>query len=134
MKKLWLSAVFLGFFLCSPAWADLSWKALMDLNLEKEPLDVAASADGQLLFILVPGEIVVYSVAANEITKKIPVDKGFDRVAYAPGLHAVVITAGGAKTLRVLKLQDIHDLDLSGLSFKGPENAPVTIVVFSGYQ
>jgi hypothetical protein len=134
MKKKWLSATLLGFFFCSPAWADLSWKTLRDLDLEKEPLDVAASADGQSLFILVPGEIVVYSVIGNEIKKKIPVDKGFDRVSYAPGLHALVVTARGSKTLRVIKLQEIHELDLSDLPFKGLENAPVTIVVFSGYQ
>ena len=133
MKKIWLLAVLLGFFTCSSAWADLSWKTLRDLNLEKEPLDVAASVDGQSLFILVPGEIIVYSVTRNEITKKIPVENGFDRVTYAPRLHAIVVTASVPKILRVIKLQDIHELDLSGLPYKGPENAPVTIVVFSGY-
>jgi hypothetical protein len=134
MKKAWLLAVLIGFVCCNPAWADLSWKALRDVGLEKEPIDVAASADGQMVFILVPGEVLVYSIAGNAIERRISLDKDFDRVAYAPGLHALVVTAGGSKTLRVLMLQDVHDLDLSGLSFKGPENAPVTIAVFSGYQ
>lgn len=134
MKKIWLLAVLLGFFSCSSAWADLSWKTMRDFNLEKEPLDVASSADGQSLFILVPGEIIVYSVIGNEIKKKIPIDNGFDRITYAPRLHAIIVTASGSKTLRVVKLQDIHEFDLSGLPYKGAENAPVTIVVFSGYQ
>ena len=57
MKKTWLSAVLLGFLFCTPAWAELSRKGLRDLNLEKEPLVVAASADGEMVFILVPGEL-----------------------------------------------------------------------------
>ncbi|MBN2033156.1 MAG: hypothetical protein JW836_07755 [Deltaproteobacteria bacterium] len=134
MKKKWMWAVIIGVFFCSPARADLSWKALKDFKLEKEPLDVAASVDGQSLFILVPGEIIVYSVTGDEIKKKIPVDKGFDRITYAPGLHALVMTDGGSKKFLILKLQEIHELDLSGLPFKGPENAPVTIVVFTGYE
>lgn len=120
--------------IAQPVLAGLSWTILKELNLEGEPLDVASSADGQSLFILVPGAILVYSVTENQVKKKIPVDKGFDRITYAPALHALVVTAGGSKTLRILKLQDIHKLDLSGLPFKGPESAPVTIVVFSGYQ
>jgi hypothetical protein len=81
-----------------------------------------------------PEKSIVYSVTENQIKKKIPVDKGFNRITYAPALHALVVTAGESKALQILKLQDIHQLDLSGLPFKGPENAPVTVVVFSGYQ
>jgi hypothetical protein len=134
MKKIWIRAALLGFFFCSPARADLSWTTLKEFNLEGEPLDVASSADGQFLFVLVPGEIVVYSIPGNVIKRKIPVEESFDRITYTPGLHALVVTARGSKTLRVLKLQDIHELDFSGLPFKGPENAPVTVAVFSGYE
>lgn len=134
MKKLWPAAVVSVFFFFGTALADLSWKTFKELNLEKEPLDVAASADGQSVFVLVPGEIVVYSLVGNEVEKKIPVDKAFDRITYSPKLHALVLTGSGSKILSILKLHDIYDLDLSGLPFKGPENAPVTIVVFSDYQ
>jgi protein-disulfide isomerase len=134
MKKIWLAAAVVVFFFCSPAWADLSWKTLKELNLEREPLGVAASADGKSLFILLKGEIVVYSVPGNGIEKKIPVEKEFDSIAYSPGLHALVLTGSGSKTLKILKLQDIHHVDVSGLPFTGPENAPVTVAVFSDYQ
>ena len=134
MKKIWVAAALSVFLLCGPVLADLSWKTLKELNLEREPLDVTASADGQSVFILVPGEIVVYSVTADEVEKKIPVDKDFDRITYSPKLHALVLTGRGSKALKILKLQDIYELDVSGLPFRGPENAPVTVVVFSDYQ
>jgi hypothetical protein len=130
-------AVFLISFLASavhPVWADLRWTTLAELTLQGEPLDVTSSADGKSLFVLTPGEILVYSTPENALEKKIPVGEGFDRITYSPALHALVLTARGSKTLKILKLQDIHPLDLSGLPFKGPEGAPVTVVVFSGYQ
>jgi hypothetical protein len=130
-------AVFLISFLASavhPVWADLRWTTLAELTLQGEPLDVTSSADGKSLFVLTPGEILVYSTPENALEKKIPVGEGFDRITYSPALHALVLTSRGSKTLKILKLQDIHPLDLSGLPFKGPEGAPVTVVVFSGYQ
>lgn len=117
-----------------PVWADLSWSTLTEFSLQGEPLDVASSGDGKSLFILAPGEVHVYSIPENALEKKIPVGEGFDRITYSPALHALVLTARGSKTLKILKLQDIHALDLSGLPFKGPEGAPVSVVVFSGYQ
>ena len=137
MRKLGLTAVLLisiSFLVVHPVWGDLSWKTLKELNLEREPLDVAASADGQSVFILVSGEIVVYSVTGDKIEKKIPVDKEFDRITYSPRLHALVLTGTRSKTLKILKLQDIHEVAVWGLPFRGPENAPVTMAVFSDYQ
>ena len=137
MKKYLVSPVcaFLTVMLMTlPVSAGLSWKTIEDLRLEQQPLDVAASGDGRFLFVLAPGQVLVYSVSGNGIDQRIPVEKDFDSIAYAPGLHAVVLTSSGSRNLRILKLHDIHELDLSGLPFKGPENAPVTIAVFSGYQ
>jgi protein-disulfide isomerase len=134
MKKIWLAIALLGFFFCSSAWAEVSLTTLRELNLERGALDVASSADGQTLFILVPGEIVVYSVPGNQVEKKIQVDNGFDRITYLPGYNGLVLAGGETKVLKILKLQDIYQLDISGLPFWGPENAPVTMVVFSDYQ
>lgn len=134
MKKSCLAAALLGFFFCSTAWADLSWKTLSEFSLEKEPLDIAATEDGQSVFVLIPGEILVYSVPRNAIEKKIPVDGEFDRVTYSPKTHSLVLSGSSSKLLKILKLQDIHRLDLAGLPFRGPEGAPVTIAVFSDYQ
>ncbi len=134
MKKVWLAMALFGFFLCSPAWADLSWRTLNELNLEKEPLDVAASTDGQTVFILVPGEIIVYDLSNNKVEKKIPVETGFDRLTYAPKINAVVLAGSRSNLLRIIKLEEIYQLDLSGLPFQGTENAPVTVAVFSDYQ
>lgn len=57
------------------AQADLEWRTIKDLDLKTTPLDVAPSADGQWLFILAPGEILVYSAQEGKVIDRIPVDK-----------------------------------------------------------
>jgi hypothetical protein len=62
------------------AQANLEWRILKDLDLKTTPRDVAPSADGQRLFILTAGEILVYSFPEDKISDRIPVDKDFDRI------------------------------------------------------
>ena len=112
----------------------LEWTVEMEVELDALPLDAAPSTDGKWIFILVPGEIQAFSTAEGKITIRIPVDKTFDRINYSPKQQALILTSGAGKKIRILKLETVHDIDTSGLPFKGPENAPVTIVVFGDFQ
>jgi len=47
---------------------------------------------------------------------------------------SIGVPSRSQKMLRVIQLETIHQFDLSGLPFKGREEAPVTIAVFSDYQ
>jgi len=62
------------------------------------------------------------------------VGKGFDRLIYSPRSSSLILTSSSEKAVKVIQLEAIHKTDMSGLPFKGPENAPVTIAVFSDYQ
>ncbi|MBW1788252.1 MAG: hypothetical protein JRK53_16780 [Deltaproteobacteria bacterium] len=132
-------AAIIAFFLVL-AWASpgigsgLEWTVEAEVELDALPLDTAPSTDGKWIFILVPGEIQAYSSAEGKITIRIPVDKSFDRLSYSPKQQALILTSGAGKKFQVLKLETVHDIDTSGLPFKGPENAPVTIVVFGDFQ
>ena len=117
-----------------PARADVEWRTLKELELKSEPLDIFQSPDGQQLFILIRGEVLIYSLAQQTYTDRIPVGSEFDRVAYAPQSRTLTLTSSAKKSLLVLSLDFIQKFDISGLPFKGPENARVTLVVFSDYQ
>ena len=52
------------------AHAELEWTTKRQLNLEASPLDVSASADGQLMFILAPGEILIYSSSEGKVVSR----------------------------------------------------------------
>ena len=114
--------------------ADLEWKVVKDLDLQATPLDVTPSADGKWLFILTPGEILVYSFPEARITDRIPVDKSFDRIASLPRADMVTITSSTKKALQIILLEAVYKIDVTDSPFKGAQDASVTVVVFTDYQ
>ena len=114
--------------------ATTEWKIFRNLDLKATPLGVAPSLDGQRLFVLTPGEILVYSIQEGKITDRIAVDKEIDRIVSVPRPDMLTVSSSTKKSLQVIMLESIYKIDVSGLPFKGPQDAPVTIVVFDDYQ
>ena len=129
--------LFICFFfliLSQNAFADIDWTTIKQFDLSSKPLDVATSDDGRMVFVLTRGEIIVYSPAKNNIFKRIPLDQEFDKIEYSSRGSILVLTSSTLNTLKIIRVDQIYDIDISGLPFKGPANAPVTIAVFDDYQ
>ncbi len=118
----------------APAHADVESTVLSTLNLEGKPLDIAASADGKLIFVLTAGEVVIYEKQSKKITGRLAVDKGVEQITVSPRGDELYATNADSKTLSVITVDFIYDIDVSGLPFKGPDKAPVVIAVFDDYQ
>ncbi|UCF57973.1 MAG: hypothetical protein JSW15_05865 [Deltaproteobacteria bacterium] len=114
--------------------ADMELTVKKQLNLEVSPLDISTSVDGRWIFILARGEILVYSVPAAKVVNRVPVDKAFDTLTHSPASNTLVLGSRSGKTLKIIQLELIHRIDISGLPFKGPENSLITIAVFGDYQ
>lgn len=114
--------------------------AAVELNLGKQlkldttPLDITSSTDGLYIYILHPGEVAVYSILDDKVLSRIPIDKSFDRISYSVQANTLFVSSSSAKTIRSIQLEVVQKFSLAGLAFKGQENAPVTIAVFSDYQ
>jgi hypothetical protein len=121
-------------FFPQTAQADVEWKIIKDLDLKAKPLDIAPSADGRWLFILTPGEVLIFSIPEGNITDRFPVDKDFDRIAPLPRPDLLTLTSSTKNALQVIRFEPIYKMNLTGLPFKGRQEAPVTIAVFSDYQ
>ena len=114
--------------------AAVEWSVVKELDLKAQPLDVVSSPDGQQLYILTPGEILVYSLSEEKETARVPVDKGFERLAISPRDNSLILTSSKTNALKIIQLEFIQKIDVDGLYFKGPKDAAVTIAVFSDYQ
>jgi hypothetical protein len=114
--------------------AEVEWKILKDLDLKATPLDMAPSVDGKWLFILTPGEILIFSISEGTLSDRIPVDKDFDRIAPLRRPDLLSLTSSTKKTLRVIHFESIYKFDLTGLPYKGPQEAPVILAIFDDYQ
>jgi hypothetical protein len=134
MKWLFVGAVLALVIGTQPAYAKVDLIPLEQTNLGVKPLDVAASPDGKLVFVLAPGEIVVYSIPEKAVTNRIRLTGSFDRVTYSANADTLILSSSTSGALKTIKVEPVFPIDISNHPFEGPANAPVTLVVFDDYQ
>jgi predicted DsbA family dithiol-disulfide isomerase len=113
---------------------DIDWELLKQYQLSAAPLDIAASADGKLFFVLTPGQVAVYSDFADQAFKQIPVDMNFERLMYSDSTSTLILTSATTHTIKIMEIDLVHKISVEGSPFKGPKNAAVTLAVFDDYQ
>jgi len=114
--------------------AEIDLTLIKQTNLDVQPLDIAASDDGKMIYVLARGEILVYSIDEDKVSNRIPIDKDFDKLTYAAKDNVLILTSSSSKTLKIIQVDFIYNIALDSLPFKGPVDAAVTIAVFDDYQ
>ena len=117
-----------------PSHADIEWIEKKQIKFEVSPIDIVTSPDGKWLIVLSSGEILVYSIPDGKVISRMPVDKAFDKLTYSAADDSIILSSSVGKTMEFVQIAEVHKFSLEGLPFKGPKNAPVTVVVFSDYQ
>ena len=115
-------------------YAEIDMTLIKQTNLDVQPLDIAASVDGKMIYVLARGEILVYSIDEDKVSNRIPIDKDFDKLTYAAKDNVLILTSSSSKTLKIIQVDFIYNIAIDGLPFKGPADAAVTIAVFDDYQ
>ena len=134
MKWLFIAAALALLIGTQPAYAKVDLTPLEQTNLGVRPLDVAASPDRKLVFVLARGEVLVYSIPEKKVTNRIPLAGDFDRLTYSREADTLILTSTTSGALKTVKVQPVFQIDISNHPFKGPADAPVTLVVFDDYQ
>lgn len=128
----WLVAVML---VLAPAGlqAAFEYESLLKADIDGTVLDVAADPDAELVFLLTPEAVLIYSTDDKAVLDRIPLDGRFDRIAYQPD-DRLVLTAANPARINIVRFSRIYAIDLTGRAVKGPKDAGATLVVFDDYQ
>ena len=115
-------------------------QAAVEISLEKTlqtgaaPIDVTVSPDGRSTFVLTDdGNVMVYDNLGN-LKDTIKIGSHIDQIEIDPGGERLFASSRQNKTVEIILLTFISDIDTATSASKGPENAPVTIAVFSEFQ
>ena len=104
------------------------------LQTEAAPIDVTISPDGRSIFVLTDdGNVVVYDNLGNP-KDTIKVGSHINQIEIGPRGERLFATSRINKTVGIILLDFIRNINTKGSAFKGPEDAPVTIAVFSEFQ
>jgi predicted DsbA family dithiol-disulfide isomerase len=127
--------IFLIFGICTSATgAELEWQIEKKIELESPAIDMALSLDGQRAFLLdKKGNLNVYKVD-GALEGTIPVGKEFDHIQPGPSPELIFISNRKKKTIDLLTIDFVQDINIEGAPFKGPENAPVVLSLFTDFQ
>ncbi len=107
---------------------------LKQLAIDKPPLDVETSTDGKLMFVLVPGEVLIYSDLGGQPINRIAVDNSFDSMAFAEKLDLLILSSNSNQKVDMVRIDLISKVNTDGSPYKGKADATVTIAVFDDYQ
>ena len=118
-----------------------SWVyAAVEINLQKTlktdgvPLDVVVSRDGNLTFVLTDnGNVLIYNRIGN-LTDTVKIGPHVDQIEIGPTGERLFATSRQNKTVEIITLDFIHEINTLSSPSKGLQNAPVVIVVFSDFQ
>jgi len=122
------------FFLCGSARAEVEWAELFDFSLPDKPLDIAASKDGHLVFVLTKGAILQFDPKTNSITGRIPVGPKFNQLLLLDEVNTLIVSSSADQSLKFISFEPIYAINMAHSPVIGPNDAPVTITVFSDYQ
>ena len=118
----------------SPVHAAVETSLVNTLQTEAVPIDVAVSPDGRSTFVLTDnGNVLVYD-NLGKLNETIKVGPHIDQIEIGPGGERLFATSRQNKTVEIFLLDFISRIETQGSVFKGPEDAPVTIAVFSEFQ
>lgn len=134
-KVLFLSLTLLTVFaVCGVSDAGIEWRQISQTNIAASPIDSVVSTDGKWAFFLLGESVLVYSTEKNEVERKIVLDSYYDTIDFDHQNQRLLLSSKKKKSVKILQLENVYELDYTGRYLKGPETARVTVAVFSDYQ
>jgi len=103
-------------------------------NLPTTPVDIVHSLDNKYVFILTADHNVLIYTSQGKLEGKVPVDKGITAIDIAPRAELLYLIDSEKNTFTAMSIDFIRDINTAGSPAKGPEKAPITIVLFTDFE
>ena len=103
-------------------------------KLDATPIDMTTTADGKYTFVLTEGGKVLVLDNSGTVKDTLSVKESVVSIGTSPSGDFLLLADSKSNTLEIVRISFVVDIDITGLPFKGPANAPVVIAVFSDYQ
>jgi hypothetical protein len=121
MRKMAIGRVVFLFFLGGksyplPTLAEMELRLGKELDLKSDPFDAFQSLEGEQLFILTPGEVLLYSLNHQSITGQISAEKESDRIAFSFKHKTLTLISKINKKILIHSLEIIRKFNIFGLS------------------
>ena len=131
---IFLVTLFLLFTWLASSPATVEWDVTVTLNLKEKARDAAISLNGRWIFVLTEkGEILIYTLD-GKLKDTISVGKSVEGIKVGPREDLLLLTSGNAKTVQIITLDFIQEINVSGSPFKGNADAPVAVATFNDFQ
>ncbi len=112
----------------------IEWQVLTNWQLESTPVDLVHSLDGKLVFVLDNQHRVLVYDTKGQLQGRIPVGQGVSAIDIAPQGELLYLIDSQNKTFTSVSMSYLHDIDVTGSPFKGKQDAPVTLAVFTDFE
>lgn len=121
-------------FAVLPAWAKTDWQVYETLQLEETPIDMLADTKSRLMYILTDkGWLLIYTIDGRP-RDRIEVGVDVEQIKSGPREGLLYLLSSKAKTVRLVSINLIEEINIKGAPSKGPSDAAVAVVVFSDFQ
>lgn len=114
--------------------AAVDWQLTSAIDIRQTPMDAAMSTSGNWIYVLTKtGDILIYS-SDGQLDDTIHVGKNISFISPGSSDNQLLIGNGKGKTVQILSMEFVREIDISGAPVLGLPDAPITIVVFMDYQ
>lgn len=133
MKIMKWAVLIVAILIPSVIQAAFEHEGILEADIGAPILDVTTNPAEDLVFILTPETVLIYSSDERVVLDRIPLGASYDRIAYQND-DRLVLTSAEPSRINIIRFSRIYDIDLTGRALKGPPDAKVTLVVFDDYQ